>query len=385
MSRADPRAQRRSVAGAVGHVPGRLPGSGAVRRAVRHRRGRVEPFAVVQFTRQLAALVRAGVAVTDALGFIAEETTDDALAQVVFDMVAELLAGGSLSTAASAHRHVFPHHYVGVLRSTEVSGRLADGLDDLAEHLQRDLDTRARLTSALAYPAIVLVLAVMTVGVLAGFVLPRFEPLFDELGASPPLPTRLLSGGTDLIGRWWLPMSMFTAISAAALSVAAHTGSGRAWRDRALLRTPLVGTIVEYSLLERFCRVLATMLAAGVPAVDAMRTGVEGVDNMVLRRRFEAAAAAMLAGGGFVAPLGAAGLFPGAVRLMLAVGEETGTLQRQLVLAADVLGRERDVRTRRVLAALEPASIVFVGLVVGFVAVALVSAMYGVLGEVDAV
>lgn len=360
----------------------------AGRRRVRMRRLRpptVDHVAVVQFTRQLAVFVRAGVAITAALEFIAQETTDQAMRRIVLEMVEDLFGGASLSDAAGAHPEVFPRHYVGILRATEQTGGLAAGLDDLADHLQRDLDTRARLIAAITYPAVVLVLAVVTVAVLVGYVLPRFEPLFDELGSTPPLPTRILLGAARLAADWW-PM-LFAALGAGGAAVAggAQRGAGRRRFDRLVLHLPFVGTIVEYSLLERFCRVLATMSAAGVPLVDGVRSSIDTVDNTAIRGRFETGYAAMLAGGGLGAPLAAAGLFPGAVRLMLAVGEETGTLQRQLVLAAEFLGRERDARLRRLTASIEPALIVFVGLVVGFVAVALVSAMYGVLGEVDAI
>jgi type IV pilus assembly protein PilC len=146
---------------------------------------------------------------------------------------------------------------------------------------------------------------------------------------------------------------------------------------------PMVKGLVECSLLERFCRMLCAMVSAGVPLIDGFNTTTEGTDNLVFRRKFEEVQRAMLEGSGFAKPLAETELFPGAARQMFKVGEETGTLDKQLKVAADYFGRELEDRMRRFTAMFEPLLIIFIGGVVGFVAVALVSAMYGMMGNMN--
>ncbi|MFZ9483317.1 MAG: type II secretion system F family protein, partial [Ilumatobacteraceae bacterium] len=161
------------------------------------------------------------------------------------------------------------------------------------------------------------------------------------------------------------------------------TPKGKATRDRMFLKLPVISGIISYSILERFCRILGAMVRAGVPLPDAMKTTTTATSNVVFHERLEHARLAMLEGGGFAKPLAETELFPGAARQMFKVGEETGTLDDQLSVASMYFDRELEQRIRRFTTMFEPIMIIFVGLVVGFVAVALVQAMYGVLGSVN--
>lgn len=150
-------------------------------------------------------------------------------------------------------------------------------------------------------------------------------------------------------------------------------------KDRLVLKLPVISGIIEYALLERFCRILAAMIKAGVPLPDAMKTTSDATTNSVYRERLEEAQAEIMEGGGFYKPLARTELFPGAARQMFKVGEETGTLDRQLEVASIYFDRELESRIKRFTSMFEPVMIVGVGVMVGFVAVALVQAMYGVL------
>jgi type IV pilus assembly protein PilC len=157
------------------------------------------------------------------------------------------------------------------------------------------------------------------------------------------------------------------------------TEKGGIFKDKLVLKLPVISGIVEYAILERFCRILGAMVKAGVPLPDAMRTTTEATNNSVFRARLVEAQAEMMEGGGFAKPLARTELFPGAARQMFKVGEETGTLDAQLHVASIYFDRELESRIKRFTTMFEPLMIVFVGVVVGFVAVALVQAMYGVL------
>lgn len=343
---------------------------------------KVKKKELMHFTRQLAVFVRAGIPITSALETIGDETQDTALRRAITAMIEELRNGGTLSAASAKHPQVFPNYYVGILQSAELTGRLDETLDSLAAYLNREIETRAKVVNALSYPAVVMVMAVVTVIILAGYVLPKFKPLFTELNADLPLPTRMLLGVASLFSTYiYVPGLVITSVIGAVVWML-KSEKGRRVKDRLVLRIPVIKGIIEYAILERFCRILGAMVRAGVPLPDGMKTTTEATANTVYRERLDVARDEMMRGAGFSAPLAATELFPGAAKQMFKVGEETGTLDEQLAAASEYFDTELEVRIKRFTTMFEPIMIIGVGLMVGFVAVALVSAMYGVLGGV---
>ncbi len=177
---------------------------------------------------------------------------------------------------------------------------------------------------------------------------------------------------------WYIPFSVFVTFNAIMFWLFKNP-SGRLVKDKLVLRLPIIKGIIEYAILERFCRILGAMVSAGVPLPEGMKTTTEATTNSVFRARLEIAQAEMVEGGGFSKPLAATELFPGAAKQMFKVGEETGTLDQQLEMASLYFDRELEGRIKKFTTMFEPLMIVFVGAIVGFVAVALVQAMYGVL------
>jgi len=340
---------------------------------------RVKKKELMQFTRQLAVFVKAGIPLTEALQIIADESPDIALQRTLMGMVEDLRNGGTLSGAAAKYPEAFPEYYVGILGSAELTGKLDETLENLAGYLERELETRSKVVSALSYPGVVMILAVFTVAVLAGYVLPQFKPLFEELDADLPFATRaLLFVATLFSSLWYIPFTiggLFTAWMVWMFK----TPAGRDFKDHLVLKLPIIRGIMEYSILERFCRILGAMVKAGVPLPDAMKTTTEATSNVVFRERLVEAQLEMMEGGGFAKPLARTELFPGAARQMFKVGEETGTLDEQLEVASLYFDRELESRIKKFTTMFEPLMIVFVGLIVGFVAIALVQAMYGVM------
>lgn len=343
---------------------------------------KVKKKELMNFTRQLAVFVKAGIPITDALVTIGDETEDVALRRALSGMIDALRNGGLLSAAAAEHETVFPAYYVGILQSAELSGQLDSALESLADYLEREIDTRSKIVGALSYPLVVMVMAFGTVLLLAGYVLPQFKPLFEELGAELPLPTRMMLFAsrffTDL---WFITAGVLVLLISTILFLMKHP-TGKLWSQRLSLKVPVIRGIVEYALLERFCRILGTMIRAGVSLPDGLKTTTEATSNVVFQERLEVAREQMLEGRGFSGPLIDTELFPGAAKQMFKVGEETGTLDEQLEVASIYFDRELESRIKKMTTMFEPIMIVFVGAVVGFVALALVSAMYGVLGGV---
>lgn len=338
---------------------------------------------LVHFTRQLGVFVRSGIPLVEALRVQYEECEDRALRRALGSMIENLVRGETLSRAAARHPEVFPHYFIGLLRAAERTGRLDEALQSLADYLQRDIDTRATIVGALAYPCIVVMLSLVTVAVLTGYVLPQFRPLFAELDAELPAPTRLLLGASGFVtDRALVLVGALVGLLAAGVW-SAVSARGRRAIDRWLLRVPVGRQLVQFVILERFCRILATLVQAGIPLPDGLSIGAESTRNTEVRRRLAVARSEMERGRGFAAPLVDTGLFPATVCVMFRVGEETGTLESQLLATSHYLEAELTQRIRRFTGLFEPAMIVGVGLTVGFVAVALVSAMYGVLDGVE--
>ena len=201
---------------------------------------KVKKKELMQVTRQLAVFVKAGIPLTEALEIIGDETTDVALQRTITSMVEDLRNGGTLSGAASKHPEAFPKYYVGILGSAELTGRLDETLENLAGYLEREVETRSKEVSALSYPGVVMILALFTVATLAGYVLPKFKPLFKELNANLPPATRALLFVADLFTvLWFIPFSVLVALVAWNMWLF-KTDKGRRLKDKLVLRMPVM-------------------------------------------------------------------------------------------------------------------------------------------------
>lgn len=343
---------------------------------------RVSRKELMHFSRQLAVFVKAGIPIMEALEVIAEETTDKILKAAILDMNERLQAGDTFASAAAAHPETFPDYYLGILGSAELTGTLDVVLEQLADYIERDVEARSKITGALIYPAVVMVMAIVTVIILAVFVLPRFKTFFESFHAKLPLPTRMMLSVTNFISSWWFLLVAGLLLVVAGFIALRRWDKGRAWLDSVILRMPVLGDLVQASIMERVCRILSSMVRAGVSLPEAMSVTAEASNNAVYKQGLREVREQMMEGQGLSEPVARSGLFPGAARQMFRVGEETGTLDDQLNLAAAYYNREVDIRLKRFTGLFEPAVIIFMGLIVGFVAVALVSAMYGIYHQV---
>ena len=297
-------------------------------------------------------------------------------------MVDDLRAGDTFATAASSHPEAFPAFYVGILESAELTGNLDGVLSQLADYIERDQRARSKISSALIYPAIVSVVAVVVIIILGAFVLPKFVKFFDSLHAKLPAMTQWLLNGSSFFGQWWYVLALLVLAITGGFIAMRRSENGRAILDRVLLRLPVVGDLAQTAILERVCRVLSSMLRAGVDLPRSMGITADSANNAVYRSALEKVRDEMMEGQGLAGPIARTGLFPGAARQMFRVGEETGSLDQQLEVAAAYYNRELETKLERATALFEPLVIIVMGVVVGFVAVALISAMYGIYSQV---
>jgi type IV pilus assembly protein PilC len=337
---------------------------------------------VLNFTRQLAVFMKAGIPIMEALEVIVEETQGKMLKKILLELIDSLRAGDTFAVACSFHPEAFPNFYVGILESAELTGNLDIVLNQLADYIERDTKARAKITAALIYPAVVACMSVVTVLVLALFVMPRFTVFFKSLNAKLPLITRLMMSGSSFIGHWWYAEAAVVIVLVGGFTAMRRSPGGKAHLDALTLKLPVIGDLTQTAILERVCRILSSLLVAGVDLPKSMTVTADSANNAVYHNALEAIREAMMEGQGLAGPIARSGLFPGAARQMFRVGEETGTLDQQLEVAAAYYNRELETKLERATALFEPAIIIFMGVVVGFVAVALISAMYGIYNQV---
>ena len=342
----------------------------------------VKPEIVMNFSRQAASFLQAGIPILEALSIISEESTSKKMTEVLAEISHRLRSGVGFGAAVAEHPKVFPGYFIQMVHSAELTGRLPEVLDQLAGYIERDVEARRQVKSALTYPTFVLGLAAVAVVVIGAFVLPKFEGLYSSLGAKLPLPTRMLLGFTHFMqSSWYLVIAFFIA-AGAALFLALGGEKGKIRRDALSLKLPALGPLFRLIAVERFCRVLAALASAGVSLPEAVEVAGDSTNNRVFQGRLRDARAAMVRGGGLSGPLTDTGLFPPAARQMIRVGETTGSLDIQLHAAAQFYAKELTYRLKKATDLFEPIVIVLVGFVVGFVAVAQISAMYSIFKQV---
>jgi type IV pilus assembly protein PilC len=343
---------------------------------------RVTTSDLVLFSRQLSTFIRVGVPITDAIKLLQGATGSGAFKAALEDIGDDLDAGESLSTAMSHHPLVFNQLYVDMVRAAEYSGTLDRVLGQVAAYLQRQDNAIRKLRTAMIYPAIILALAVAVCTILIVFVLPNFVAMFNEFHAELPLPTRILLGVGLFAQTWRIQILLGLLFVVAAIALLFSSRPGHVLWDYGILRLPIIGSIVTYSIIERFTRTLSTMLRAGIPISQTFDVATAAAGNIRFRRGLDSVKQRMVTGDGFSGPLTATGLFAPMMIRMVRVGEETGTLDNSLEQIADFLSEEMDYKVRNMIALIEPSMVIAVGAAVGFVAVSVVLPMYGLLKSV---
>ena len=344
---------------------------------------RIKREAVMHLSRQIAAFLRAGLPILEAVHVIGAENDNSSVRRMMNEIEDRLRSGERFSDCLDRFPKVFPPFYRGIVRSAELTGELDTVLARLSGYIERDLEARRKLKSAMMYPLIVSAMSMITVLILAIYVLPKFEDFFADLDAELPLPTRILMGITGFLGDWWWAIAAGIAAIVVLFIAITRTRRGKYARDALLLKVPVLGDTIQYALTERFCRVLASMVGAGVNLTEGLAVTTEALRNRVYIKRLGEVSEQILEGQGVAGPLARTGLFPATATQMLRVGEETGSLDTQLEVTAEYYETELNYKIAKLTALFEPIVIVAMGLVVGFVAVALVSAMYGIFRQVD--
>ena len=315
-------------------------------------------------TRQLYTLQKAGVPILRALAGLEASTAHPGVIALLQDVRASLDQGRELATAFARHPAVFDNFYVAMTRVGELTGRLTEVFQRLAEHLEFELDIRARIKQALRYPFMVVVAIGVALVVINLFVLPKFAEVFSHFKAELPLMTRLLLGFSSWTVAWW-PAVLVAAVGAVlAWRQALATERGRYRWDRFKLRLPIAGPIVLKATLARFARSFALANSSGVPISQAMTVVAQTVDNAYIGARIEQMRDGVERGESLSRCATASGVFTPIVLQMIAVGEETGELDTLMTEIAQMYERETDYAIKGLSAAIEPVLLTLIGALV---------------------
>lgn len=321
----------------------------------------VKPIDVQLFSRQLYTLMRSGVPILRSLSGLIESTTNAALARVITSLKESLEAGRDLSTSMRQHPEVFSPFYVAMVRVGEATGRLDEIFLRMFEHLEFERETRARIKEALRYPTFVIIAMAVAVTVINVFVIPAFAKVYAGLGAELPLMTKILieTSRITLAYGWFMLVGLMLAV--AGFRVWRATDAGRLAWDRFKLRLPLTGSIILRSTLARFARTLALSLKSGIPAAQALSVVAEVTDNAWIASRVEQMRNGIERGESILRTAQTAAVFNPVVLQMIAVGEETGSIDELMQEVADMYEREVDYEIKTLAARIEPLIIVAMG------------------------
>lgn len=323
----------------------------------------------------LSTLLEAGLSLTVSLETIAEQVDHEGLRLLYRDLGTMVENGKSFSEAVQKYPRYFPTLHLNMIRAGEKSGKLPEILRKLVEHMEWEAEIRKKLIEASIYPGLILFLATVIVGLLLAFVVPHFVKLLEQTGVALPLPTRILISVSDLLRSYGLIGAAAVGLFISAIPRLLRVDRIRLLRDKLILRIPVVNGLVRKTAIARFTKTLGTLIMSGLPFLPSLLLVGPVLGNMVLQSAVKRIHRAVEGGEEFASPLWREPLFPPMVVQMVAVGEATGTLDIMLQKIGNHYDREVAGATKKLTAVVEPALIVVIGLIVGFVALALVLPM----------
>jgi len=334
---------------------------------------RVKPAALAVFTRQLATLVEAGLPLLRGLRILEQQESNRLLKRVIGELGAAIESGSTLSEALAFHPRIFNNLYVNMVKAGEASGALEITLQRLAGFMEKAQRIKGKVKSALFYPVAVITVAGVIVTIMMAFVVPRFQAIFSGLleGRALPAFTLFILHLSDLVRHHALFVLVALAVLTILLMGVSRTGAGRWTCDQFKLKMPILGVVLRKAAISRFARTFGTLLSSGVPVLQALTIVKQTTGNVVVGRVVGAIQSGVQEGERITAPLRDSSVFPPMVVGMVDVGEQTGALPDMLIRIADIYDDEVDNAVNSMTSLLEPVLIVFLGVVVGSIVIAM--------------
>ncbi len=341
----------------------------------------VKPREIIMFSRQLALLLESGTDIVASLELLQAQVTNRALQKVIGQVASDIRGGSSLSSTLKDYPQIFPEMYSRAIAAGERSGNLEVVLRQMADFLERRVTTGRKVKSALTYPIIIAIVAILVVGLLVTFVLPTFTSLYAGFGVDLPPATEMLISATDWLGNYGIYLVLVLAAVAAAGFLYIKTPNGKYQWHKILLRLPVFGRIVLLGELSRSCRTMSLLFRVGLPLPEVLSMAITGSSNKAMAEALTGVQKGLIRGEGLSKPMSKSPLFLPLMVQMVSVGEETGNLDNTLNTVAESYEMEADDRTTSAVGLIQPVMTISIGAVIGFIALSLVSAMYSVFGQ----
>ncbi|GBC83604.1 Type II secretion system protein F [bacterium HR11] len=335
------------------------------------------------FTRQFSVMIDAGLPILQCLEILAGQAQNKVFQRTLMAVRDDVEAGSSLAGALRKHPTVFDDLYCNLVAAGEAGGILDTILQRLAAYLEKIVKLRRAVRSALTYPAAVIVIAGIVVWVILTYVIPTFRDLFAELGATLPLPTRIVIALSNLLARFgWFVLILLVVAFIAIRRWYKTTRTGRMTIDRLLLRTPILGGVLRKIAVARFCRTMATLISSGVPIIEALEVTAKTSGNAIIEEAILKVRTEVEAGRGIAESMDRTGVFPAIVTHMVSVGEQTGALDTMMNKVAEFYEEEVDAAVEGFMALIEPVMIAFLGLVIGSIVVSMYLPIFGLVSKI---
>lgn len=365
----------------LGHIPIRVDESiaaSAPKRRIQLRRRKISADQISEATRELSTLLHAGLPLDRALEIMASLVAGEPLGAMLSDVRMRVKEGATLADAMQEQGAVFSRFYISLLRAGESGGALESVLERLADHLERSKEMRGALISALIYPAILVFVAIVSVLILLGYVVPQFTQMFDGVGQALPLSTRItIAAGETLQSYAWVIVLLVAGGLWFMRGQLANPKSAYKWHAW-LLRLPFVGAIAIKMEVARFAHTLSTLLHNGIPLLKALSIVKDTMGNRVLAAGIENVAGSLKEGQSLADPLAEVSHFPSFAVHMIRVGEETGELEDILLKVASAYDRDTQVTIKRTLTLLEPMLILLLGAIIAAVIISILVAILSI-------
>lgn len=342
---------------------------------------RLKASEIIMFSRQLALLLESGTDIVTALELLQNQVINRTLKRILGEIVSDIRSGSPLSSAMSKHPQAFPDIYSRTIAVGEQSGNLEAVLRQMADFQEKRQVTEKKIKNALTYPFVVAIVAVVVIGIMIAFVLPTFVTLYEAFGADLPLPTKLLIGASNWLLKYGIYLVFGIIISAVVGTLYTRTPAGKDQRDKLMLNLPVIGRIVLLNELSRCAQTMSVLLKVGLPLPEIMSMAIRGASNRTVSEALTEVQQGLIRGEGLAKPMREQRCFLPMMIQMVGVGEETGSLDNTLATVAQVFGNEADERTSAAAGLLQPIITIAIAVVVGFIALALVSAMYSIYGQ----
>jgi type IV pilus assembly protein PilC len=333
------------------------------------------------FCQQFEAILTAGISVLEALDLLKSQTENKFFRKIIADVYTNVEAGDSLSGSMRKHSKYFPSILVNMVEAGEASGNLEIALKRMAEHFEKEYKLKQNIKKATMYPMIVSIIALGVVIILLAFVIPTFVQMFTDLGAELPPTTKALIGISDFVVHKWYILVGIVVFGGGGFAYFSKTDYGKMALSGVRLKMPLIGKVNVKIVASRFSRTMSTLLASGLPILDALEIVSKVVDNYKVEKGFLNARDQVSKGVPLSKPIEEMDIFPPMITHMVKIGENTGQLEPILNKVADFYDGEVDTAVSQLTTMLEPMIIVFLAVVVGFVVISIVQPMFGMYGE----